>query len=64
MNEVIYQAAIGPQQIILIVVILILLFGAKKIPELMKGVGKGIKEFKDATNEDEDKSKDEVNKKK
>lgn len=64
MNEVIYQAAIGPQQIILIAVILILLFGAKKIPELMKGVGKGIKEFKDATNEDEDKSKDEVNKKK
>ncbi|MAC94085.1 MAG: twin-arginine translocase TatA/TatE family subunit [Flavobacteriales bacterium] len=64
MNEVIYQAAIGPQQIILIAVILILLFGAKKIPELMKGVGKGIKEFKDATNEDEDKSKEEVNKKK
>ena len=64
MNEVIYQAAIGPQQIILIAVILILLFGAKKIPELMKGVGKGIKEFKDATNDDEDKSKEEVNKKK
>lgn len=46
----------GPQQIILIVVLVILLFGAKKIPELMKGVGKGIKEFKDATNaEDKDK---------
>ena len=62
MNEVIYQAAIGPQQIILIAVILILLFGAKKIPELMKGVGKGIKEFKDATNEDDDKNKEEVKK--
>ncbi|MBL4709860.1 MAG: twin-arginine translocase TatA/TatE family subunit [Flavobacteriales bacterium] len=43
---------IGAPQIILIVVALILLFGAKKIPELMKGVGKGIKEFKDATNEE------------
>ncbi len=65
MNEFIYQAAIGPQQIILIAVILILLFGAKKIPELMKGVGKGIKEFKNATNDDdEDKNKEEVNKKK
>jgi sec-independent protein translocase protein TatA len=66
MNEVIYQAGmIGPQQIILIAIILILLFGAKKIPELMKGVGKGIKEFKNATNDDdEDKSKEEVNKKK
>jgi sec-independent protein translocase protein TatA len=43
----------GPTQIVLIVVAVILLFGAKKIPELMKGVGKGIKEFKDATNEDD-----------
>lgn len=45
---------IGPNQIIIILVIVVLLFGAKKIPELMKGVGKGIKEFKDATNKDED----------
>jgi sec-independent protein translocase protein TatA len=44
---------IGPQQIIIIVVLIVLLFGAKKIPELMKGVGKGIKEFKDAANSDE-----------
>lgn len=44
---------IGPQQIIVIVVLIVLLFGAKKIPELMKGVGKGIKEFKDAANNDE-----------
>lgn len=53
-NYTVFEAgAIGAPQIILIVVLLILLFGAKKIPELMKGVGKGIKEFKDATNEDE-----------
>ena len=44
--------AIGPTQIILILVIVVLLFGARKIPELMKGVGKGIKEFKDASKED------------
>ena len=56
------EAAIGPQQIILIVVLLILLFGAKKIPELMKGVGKGIKEFKDASQEDSnDKKEDHKN---
>jgi len=44
---------IGPQQVIIIIVLIVLLFGAKKIPELMKGVGKGIKEFKDAANSDE-----------
>ncbi len=43
----------GPQQIILIILVLVLLFGARKIPELMKGVGKGIKEFKDASKEEE-----------
>ena len=57
--NVVYAGILGPQQIILIVVLLILLFGAKKIPELMKGVGKGIKEFKDATNgENKDESKE------
>lgn len=55
----IYAGMFGPQQIILIVILVILLFGAKKIPELMKGVGKGIKEFKDATNnDDKDNSKE------
>lgn len=54
MDVNLYEAGmIGVPQIILIVVALVLLFGAKKIPELMKGVGKGIKEFKDATNEEE-----------
>lgn len=54
METITFEAGmIGAPQIILIVVLLILLFGAKKIPELMKGVGKGIKEFKDATNEEE-----------
>jgi len=49
-GELIYQAGvIGPTQIILIVLVLVLLFGARRIPDLMKGVGRGIKEFKDAT---------------
>ena len=47
---------IGPWQVVLIVAIVLLLFGGKKIPELMKGLGKGMKEFKDATKEDEDAS--------
>ncbi|MFL0352872.1 twin-arginine translocase TatA/TatE family subunit [Xanthomarina sp. GH4-25] len=49
--------AIGPWQIALIVVIVLLLFGGKKIPELMRGLGSGIKEFKDASKE-EDETKD------
>ncbi|MDT0558040.1 twin-arginine translocase TatA/TatE family subunit [Ichthyenterobacterium sp. W332] len=42
----------GPWQIVLIVVVVLLLFGGKKIPELMRGLGSGIKEFKDASKED------------
>ena len=49
----IYEAALSVQQILLIVLVLVLLFGARKIPELMKGVGKGIKEFKNASQEDD-----------
>ena len=44
--------AIGPMQIVLVVVVILLLFGGKKIPELMRGLGSGIKEFKDASKED------------
>ena len=47
--------AIGPWQIAIIVVLVVLLFGGKKIPELMRGLGSGIKEFKDASKEDESK---------
>ena len=49
---------IGPWQVGLIVLVVLILFGGKKIPELMKGLGKGMKEFKDATKEiDKDKDK-------
>lgn len=53
-NLVIYLGMIGPWQVVLIVAIVLLLFGGKKIPELMRGLGSGIKEFKDATKEDEE----------
>ena len=55
MNLFIIAGVIGPQQIILILVIVLILFGGKKIPELMKGLGKGMREFKKATQgEDQD----------
>ena len=54
--------ALGPWQVVLIVVAVLLLFGGKKIPELMRGLGSGIKEFKDASKEDKDTSKPDVNK--
>ncbi len=41
---------IGTQEIILIVIAILILFGGRKIPELMKGIGKGIREFNDAKN--------------
>jgi sec-independent protein translocase protein TatA len=50
----IFLGFVGPWQVVLIVAIVLLLFGGKKIPELMKGLGKGMKEFKNATKDDED----------
>ena len=52
MEALILPMAIGPWQIVLIVVIVLLLFGGRKIPELMRGLGSGIREFKDASKED------------
>ena len=50
---------IGPWQIILILAIVLLLFGGRKIPELMKGLGKGAREFKEGiSGEDEESKKD------
>jgi len=60
MTTLFLPLAIGPWQIVLIVVVVLLLFGGKKIPELMRGLGSGIKEFKDASKEDK---KDEENEK-
>lgn len=52
----IFLAMPGPAALILIVIAILLLFGGKKIPELMRGLGSGIKEFKDASKDDEEKS--------
>ncbi|MDA9563766.1 twin-arginine translocase TatA/TatE family subunit [Flavobacteriales bacterium] len=49
MNLSILLFSPGPTEIIIILVIVLLLFGGKKIPELMKGLGRGMKEFKDAS---------------
>lgn len=49
---------VGPWQLILIVVVVVLLFGGKKIPELMKGLGQGIREFKEGMNPDQAPKKD------
>lgn len=49
--------ALGPWQVVLIVAVVLLLFGGRKIPELMRGLGGGVKEFKDAVKEDEDDKK-------
>ncbi|MBT6251863.1 MAG: twin-arginine translocase TatA/TatE family subunit [Flavobacteriaceae bacterium] len=49
--------AIGPWQIVLLVLLVLLLFGGRKIPELMRGLGSGIKEFKDASKEDDPEEK-------
>lgn len=52
---------VGPWQIVLIILVVVLLFGGRKIPELMKGIGQGMKEFKNAT-KDENKEDEESNK--
>jgi sec-independent protein translocase protein TatA len=47
MNHLLFLPNLGTGEIIIIAIIVLLLFGGKKIPELMKGIGKGIKSFKD-----------------
>jgi len=60
MNLFVIAGMVGPWQVVIIVFALVLLFGGKKIPELMKGLGQGMKEFKKATDpEEKEKDKDE-----
>ena len=54
----IYPLMIGTWEIVAIVAVIVLLFGGKKIPELMKGIGKGVKSFKQGMNEVEKEIKD------
>jgi len=55
--EIMFLGFVGPWQWIIIGLAILLLFGGKKLPELMKGLGTGIKEFKNATNTEEEEEK-------
>jgi sec-independent protein translocase protein TatA len=57
-NQNMLLFGLGPMEIVLIVVVVLLLFGGRKIPELMKGIGQGMKEFRKASNIDKENSKD------
>lgn len=50
MNTTLLFMGIGMQELLVIALIVLLIFGGKKIPELMKGLGKGVKNFKDGVN--------------
>ena len=65
MNNLLFIGGVGIQEILLVALIILLFFGGKKIPELMKGMGKGVKSFKEGLNEVEKevKSTDETAKK-
>ena len=58
MFESIVLFGLGMQEILVIALIVLLLFGGKKIPELMKGLGKGVKSFKEGMNEVTDMTKE------
>ena len=54
MNQLLFLGNLGTGEIIIIAIIVLLLFGGKKIPELMKGLGKGVRNFKDGVKGIED----------
>ena len=51
MNHILFIGGLGTPELIIIVLVVLLLFGGKKIPELMHGMGKGVRSFKDGMNE-------------
>nr|WP_314289937.1 twin-arginine translocase TatA/TatE family subunit [uncultured Capnocytophaga sp.] len=58
----IFLGVVGPWQIIIIVALILLLFGGKKIPELMRGLGSGIREFKEAARDPNEKKNENTEK--
>jgi len=50
-NDIVLLGMLGGNEVIIVLAIILLLFGGRKIPELMRGLGKGVKEFKNATND-------------
>lgn len=63
MKELLFIGNIGTGEVLLIALVVLLLWGGKKIPELMKGLGKGVKSFKDGMNEIEKDINDDTPKK-
>lgn len=59
-SNVLLFADIGGPELVIILCVVLLLFGGKKIPELMRGLGRGVKEFKDAKGEEGKDSKKEI----
>lgn len=57
MNQFLFLGNIGAGEIVIIALVILLIFGGKKIPELMKGLGKGVKNFKEGMNEIEEEIK-------
>ena len=57
-KQILLLPNIGVGGLVLIALVVLLLFGGKKVPELMRGLGQGMKEFKDATKEDKTKEKE------
>ncbi|HCE47862.1 MAG TPA: twin-arginine translocase TatA/TatE family subunit [Prevotellaceae bacterium] len=60
MLQLLFLGGLGLQEILIIAFIVLLLFGGKKIPELMKGLGKGVRSFKDGVNSIEEDTKKEL----
>ena len=60
MLQLMFLGGIGLQEILIIAFIVLQLFGGKKIPELMKGLGKGVRSFKDGVNSIEEETKKEL----
>ena len=58
MNNLLFLSNVGTGEILIIALIVLLLFGGKKIPELMRGLGKGVKSFKDGMSDVEKEVKD------
>lgn len=62
MFSVIFLGMLGWNEILIIAIIILVLFGGRKIPELMRGLGTGIKEFKDATKDPKEEEQEEIKK--
>ena len=58
MNNILFIGGIGFQEVLLIALVVLLFFGGKKIPELMKGLGKGVRSLKEGLNDKDNTSKD------